>query len=92
MLSRSYYLRTLFPKMKILAIFLLVFFIFQPIAYSYPKDLLKECILGAKRSPLLVGVPAVEVENWCNCTLELIVDKGKGDLDSANFCGQKYFK
>lgn len=77
--------------MRLLVCVFIAAFAFASMAIAYPKDQLKECILGAKRSPLLVGVPALEVERWCDCTLELILDEGKADKLSASYCGHKYF-
>ncbi len=78
--------------MRGLIVFVLITFLLAPLVMAYPQEQLKECMLGAKRSPVVLGVPDVSIENWCDCTLTLIVDEGKEDLPSANFCGKKYFK
>ncbi len=66
--------------------------IFTSIANAYPKEHLQECILGAKRSPIVLGVPHQEIVDWCNCTLELIMDEGMKDSNAGGYCGQKYLK
>ena len=78
--------------MKILAAFLLILLLVSSPAIAYPQDQLKECMLGAKRSPTLLGVPEVSIEKWCDCALRLTLDEEKEDIPSANECGKKYFK
>ncbi len=72
--------------------FLLLIFSFPSLAISFPEEKVEECIVGVKRSPILVGVPQDEIENWCNCTLGLIIDEGKEDKAAGGFCGHKYFR
>ena len=78
--------------MRVLATFFLIIFWLVPSVLAYPQERLKECILGAKRSPTVLGVPEESIEKWCNCALQLTVDEGKADIPSANECGKKYFK
>ena len=78
--------------MKALLAFLLITFLLSPSAIAYPHDQLKECILGAKRSPTVLGVPEDSIQNWCDCALRLTLDEGKKDITAANECGKKYFK
>ena len=79
--------------MRLLAEFLLMIFLLSPSsAIAYPQDQLKECMLGAKSSPTVLGVPEASIENWCDCVLGLIIDEGKEDIPSANECGKKYFR
>ena len=47
----------------------------KAIAYSQ-KDL-KECILTAKSNPIILGAPQDSIEDFCSCTLKLVVDKGQ---------------
>ena len=79
-------------KIRMVTIILFLIFSFSAMAIAYPQDQLNKCILGVKQSPIVTGVPASEIENWCNCTLELIIEEGKGDRQAANYCGHKYFK
>ena len=65
--------------MRFSAFCLVVLLAFSPAALAYPQDQLKECILGAKSSPTVLGVPQVSIENWCDCVLELTIDEGKED-------------
>ncbi len=78
--------------MRNIILFLLVVFSLTPLAFAYPQDQLEECILGAKRSPIVLGVPEESIQNWCDCALKLIVDEGKDDRTSANQCGKKFFR
>ncbi len=78
--------------MKLFAVLLFVFFLFTAPVRAYPQDQLIECKLGAKTSPVVLGVPDESIEKWCDCVLRSIVDDGKEDLPSANECGRKYFK
>ncbi len=77
--------------MKLLIIFFLVVLAFSSEAISYPQDQLKECILGSKQNPVILGVPEESIKNFCICSLELIVDQGKEVHDSANKCASKNF-
>ena len=78
--------------MRLIAIILFFTLSFPQIAGAYPENYLKECILGVKQSPIVIGAPERELIEWCNCTLELIIDKGKGDKFAGSYCGHKYFK
>ena len=77
--------------MKLLIIVLLIFFTFTSKAISYPQEKLKECILGSKQNPIILGVPEETIKRFCNCSLELIVDQGKDMRFSANQCATKHF-
>ena len=78
--------------MRVLAILLFILISISPIANAYPEDQLKECIMGSKQNPIILGVPEDSIRNYCNCALELIVDEGQGVKESANQCGSRYFK
>ncbi len=78
--------------MRFLVILLIVFIAFDLPANAYPNQRLQECMLGVKQSSILVGVPQEEVNDWCDCVLQLILDEGKDDKASASYCGHKYFK
>mgnify|MGYP007063344294 CR=1 FL=1 len=69
----------------------MLFFIVSPVANAYPQSQLNECILGSKQSPIILGVPAKSIENYCDCVLTLIVDKGSDAKESAKSCGLEYF-
>ena len=77
--------------MRIPTILLILFFIFSPVGNAYPQSQLKECILGSRQSPIVLGTPIKSIENYCDCVLELIVDKGREPKDSTNLCGSKFF-
>jgi len=77
--------------MRILPILLLVFIIFSPVANAYPKLQLKECILGSRQNPIILGTPMQSIENYCDCVLKLIVDKGRDTKESANSCASEIF-
>jgi len=78
--------------MKVIAIILFFTLSISQMAIAYPESHLKECILGVKRSPIVLGAPQTEIEDWCDCTLKLILDEGKDDMSSGSYCGHKYFK
>ncbi len=77
---------------SLFALFLAISIFSPSKVIAYPEDQLKQCILGAKRNPVVLGVPSQSIENWCDCVLELIIDEGKEDILSANQCGKKFFK
>lgn len=62
------------------------------IVFGYPQDQLRQCVLGSKQNPILLGVPESSIENYCDCVLNLIIDEKKEARESANKCGLKYFK
>ena len=76
----------------ILTIFIFTLFTFSPIAVAYPQESLKECILGSKQNPIIIGVPEESIKNYCDCALKLIVDEKKEVIESANHCGSIYFR
>ncbi len=78
--------------MKLIIILLFFTLSFAQIAVAYPENYLKECIIGIKQSPIVIGAPESELKQWCNCTLELILDKGNEDKSAAAYCGHMYFK
>ncbi len=78
--------------MKFLLIFLLVIMIVPQMVFAYPQAQLKECILGVKRNPIILGAPESSISNWCDCALQLIVDQEKDDVESAKQCGKQFFR
>ena len=77
--------------MKVLAALLVIMLAFSSKAIPYPKDHLKECILGVKQSPIVLGVPERSIENFCDCALTSIIDEGKDDRASGMECAAKSF-
>ena len=77
--------------MKLLTICLLIVFIASPTAIAYPEDQLKECVSSAKQNPNIQGVSDSSIENYCDCALKLIVDKGQDRRSSGYECASKAF-
>ena len=76
-------------------IFLIIFLLICTIsseAVAYPNTQLKECILSSKQNPIILGTPEDNISGFCDCSLQLIIDEGKGIESSANECAAKYFK
>ncbi|WP_320676975.1 hypothetical protein [Prochlorococcus sp. MIT 1300] len=78
--------------MKIVCLLLFIFLLRTPMVIAYPAAQLNQCFNGAKMSPLLVGVPGMEIEKWCDCVLNLTMDDHKKPSDAAAYCGRRYFK
>ena len=79
--------------MRFLLVFLLInFLLLAPAsACAYPESQFKECLLGVKRSPIILGVPEQSIENFCDCALEKIIDQGIDDKTAGIDCTSKSF-
>jgi len=78
-------------KMRLLSFLLLVLISFASAAFAYPPGQLKECILRTKQSPIILGVPELSIERYCDCALKLIVDDQKDAMNSVNLCATTHF-
>ena len=72
-------------------VLLLFAFSISLVVNAYPEDQFKECILGVKQNPIILGVPEKSIEKFCDCALTLIVDEGKDDKASGIECTSKSF-
>ena len=73
-------------QMKHVLIFLLVIIAFSPQAISYPQEQLKQCIASEKKNINLKGASGASIQNYCDCALELIVDKSEEFKESGYKC------
>ena len=80
-----------FKQLVLLSCFLLSFMLFTSVVMAYEQDMLVDCISSARENTSIEGVSDSSIENYCDCVLELIVDKGREPKDSANLCGSKFF-
>ncbi len=71
---------------------ILMFWLFVPSAYAYPETELKECILGSRQSPIILGMPEQNLIDYCDCTLRLVIDENEEIYDAVNLCGKRHFK
>ena len=56
---------------------------------AYPQVQYKECMLSVKSNPVVVGIPAVSIESFCDCALKAIIDEGNKDENSAKKCAKE---
>ena len=77
-------------KNSFVIIVLFTLFIFP--AFGYTSQQLKSCELGVKQSPIFLGTPNLSVEEFCNCSLESIVNNGNDPKVSINKCASIHFK
>ena len=77
--------------MRTLLICLLFLFSFASLAFSYPEDQFKECLLGVKQNPVILGVPEKSIEKFCDCALTSIVDEGNDEKTSGVKCTAESF-
>ena len=56
---------------------------------AYPQDQYKECMLSVKSNPVVVGIPEVSIESFCDCALTAIIDEGNRDEKSAKQCAKE---
>ncbi len=77
--------------MRYVFLTLLICLTFSLRAFAYPENQLDECILSARQSPIILGAPKKSLENFCDCSLKLILDKGNDEMISINKCASKYF-
>ena len=73
-------------------IFLLAIVSFSPCAIAYPQDQLNECMRSAKENPNIKDLSEQAIEDFCDCSLQEIVDKGRDAISSANQCAKKSFR
>ena len=77
--------------MKSFLVFLVIIFVFSPVAIAYPQDQFRDCISTAQENPNIKGVPQSSIENYCDCALKSIVDQGKEIKEAGYQCASKYF-
>ena len=83
-------MKKLFFKLSIvfLTLFIVAFsFVFE--LEAYPQDQYKECMLSVKSNPVVVGIPDVSIESFCDCALRAIIDDGNKDENSAKQCAKE---
>ncbi len=78
--------------MRFFSLLLLVSLALTPMAYAYPDNQLKECLLGAKSNPSILGAPETSIEGFCDCALTEIIDLGNDPDSSARRCVKKFFR
>tara|TARA_B100001250_G_C19224727_1_gene539527 strand:+ start:167 stop:421 length:255 start_codon:yes stop_codon:yes gene_type:complete len=72
-------------------ILLIVALVFVPSVKAYEAEQLVDCISSANKNSALDGVPKSSIESYCDCALELIVDKGKDVRESGYECAVSNF-
>ena len=77
--------------MKFLIICLVCLLVYPAQGFGYPLDQFQECIASAKRNSNIADVPEKSIENYCDCALNLIVDKGQKTRESGFLCATKAF-
>ena len=56
---------------------------------AYPQDQFQQCILDVKSNPVVVGIPEVALESFCDCALRAIIDDGNDNEKSAKQCAKE---
>ena len=78
--------------MRLFIILLALNLVIAPISIAYPQDALSECITSAKSNSVLTGVADSSIEDFCDCSLKSIIDKGLPTIKTAKECAQKAFE
>ena len=79
-------------KQLILTFFLLLaLIVFGPEVRAYEQEQLADCISSARENIAIKDVSESSIENYCDCALDLIVDKSKDIRDSGYECAIKSF-
>ena len=78
-------------QIGLITIFFLVVIFFTPPAIAYEQEQLSECIASAKSNNSIEGVSESSIKNYCDCALDLIVDKGKEVGESGYECAIENF-
>ena len=58
---------------------------------AYEEEMLVDCISSARENTAMEGVSDKSIANYCDCALDLIVDKKKDVRDSGYECAVKNF-
>ena len=77
--------------MRLFAVILSAILFFCQPAFSYPQEQFDNCISNAKNDPVVKFRSEINIENYCDCALKLIVDEGKNDRASGIECTSKSF-
>ncbi len=80
--------KLLFNLSIVFATFSIVAFSFAIGVDAYPQDQYQECILAVKSNPVVVGIPEVALESFCDCALRAIIDDNN-DGNSAKKCARE---
>ena len=78
--------------MKFFTFWMLIIFALSSNTILYSQSEFKECILGVRQSPILLGVPEKSIEKFCDCALSS--NPNKNDqiaYSSINKCASKNF-
>ena len=78
-------------KALILILVFLYILVFTNSVYSYENEQLQDCIEKAQINKSISGKSKEEIEKYCNCALDLIIDKHKNIRNSGYECALKAF-
>ncbi len=81
--------KLLFNLSIVFATFVIVAFSLARGIDAYPQDQYQECILAVKSNPVVVDIPEVALESFCDCALRAIIDDGNTDENSAKKCARE---
>ena len=81
--------KLLFNLSIIFATFIIVAFSLAIRVDAYSQDQYQECVLAVKTNPVVVGIPEVALESFCDCALSAIIDDGNNDENSAKQCAKE---
>ena len=70
--------------MKLLFILCMSFLFWAQVVFAYEQNELDDCISSSTKNPVMIDVPSESIENYCDCALTLIVDKGL-DIQSSGY-------
>lgn len=67
------------------------FFFNSSIAFAYDQTELSECIANANKNPALDKISQEQIQSYCTCALEFIIDQGKNVQESGYKCAVMNF-
>ena len=74
-----------------IACLLLAVFFFNTSVRAYEQEQLSDCISSAQENTSIEGVSVNSIKNYCDCALNLIIDKNKDVRESGYECAIKNF-
>ena len=80
-----------FKQLIFTAFLMLIVFAMSPLVRAYEADQLADCLLSARENPALAGVLESPIQSYCECALDLIVDRKQDIRESGQKCAVKSF-
>tara|TARA_Y100001968_G_scaffold265801_1_gene255101 strand:- start:913 stop:1176 length:264 start_codon:yes stop_codon:yes gene_type:complete len=79
-------------KSLVTVLFTISLLIFSQCVNAYENNQFNDCIESAQQNKALKGISKEEIENYCDCALDLIIDKKENIRNSGYQCAIENFR